>query len=114
MIAIRLGLRAGGFADGGAHPVVLAARFEAGKEPCPRAVPTFVCTVGLPCNDRLPRRLIVATDEHEGRIRTNLRENLVRFPSTRSDLGFTLADLVGRSLGALRRRDYAHEADRHR
>jgi hypothetical protein len=32
--------------EGGPQPVVLAARIEASKELCTRAVPTFTCTVG--------------------------------------------------------------------
>jgi hypothetical protein len=66
----------GGLADG-AQKVVLAAGIEAGEELCARAIPAFARTVGRSCNDRLPHLLVVATDQHDCRLRANLSKELM-------------------------------------
>jgi len=55
----------------GAHPVVLAAWIEGSEELCARAIPTFACLVGRLGSDRLARLVVIASDEHDVRIRTN-------------------------------------------
>ena len=93
---------------------MLAAGIEASEELCARAIPTFACTVGRSCNDRLPQLLVIATDQHDGRIRANLSEERMDRLLIRSDVRLTLADLVDRALGAFQLREYAREPDRHR
>jgi hypothetical protein len=98
-------VRAGGLAEGGAKPVVLAARVEARKELCARAIPTFGCAVGRSCNDRMSHLVVIATDQREGRIGAGLSEDRVNGLLIRSDVRLTLADLVDRTRGTFQRRE---------
>src|SRR5262249_4830593 len=91
----------GGLADGGAYPVVLAARVEASEEPRPRAVPTFTRVVGRPSNDRITQHLIIATDQRDGGIRASLSENRVSRLLICSHLRSPLAGLMDTALGTL-------------
>ena len=61
---------------------------------CARAVPARLA-VSRSCNDRLPHLLVIATDQHEGSIRANLREERMNRLLIRSDVrlvGAALAD----------------------
>ena len=65
---------------------MLAAGIEDTDELCARAIPTFACTVGRSCNDHLPHLLVIATDQHEGRIRANPSEERMDRLLIRSDV----------------------------
>jgi hypothetical protein len=86
---------------------VLTAGIENSEELCARAIPAFACTVGRLCNDRLPHLLVIATDQHDCRIRANLSEELVGALRIRSNVRLALADLVDCAFGASQCREYA-------
>ena len=67
-----LGLRASRLVERGAHPVVLAARFEGGEEVWHRAVPAIARLVGRSRGDDLPRLWVLAANQRDRRTRSSL------------------------------------------
>jgi hypothetical protein len=86
---IRLALRAGGLADSGAHPIVSGAGIEGGEELCERAIPAVSRAVGRGRGDHLPRLLVLAANQRDGRVRASLGEDLVDLVLIRPDVPST-------------------------
>ena len=69
LAAARLALRVGGLTDSLTYPVVSGTGIKGGKKLCERAIPAGFRLVGRRRCDHLPRLLVLAPNEHRGRMR---------------------------------------------
>ena len=77
LAAARLALRVGGLTDSLTYPVVSGTGIKGGKKLCERAIPAGFRLVGRRRCDHLPRLLVLAPNEHHGRMRASIGEDLV-------------------------------------
>jgi len=69
------------------------------------------CAVGRCRGDQLPRLFVLAANQHDGRMRAGIGEDLVGPVVTRSDVFFTHASGVDGALCAFQSGQQAHESD---
>src|SRR5271166_6644862 len=109
-----LGLPASRLVESGAHPVVLAARFEGGEEVWHRAVPAIARLLGRSRGDHLPRLWVLAANQRDRRTRSSLSKDRVGLLLIGPDVRLMFASHVHGGLGALYHRAPADQPDHHK
>jgi hypothetical protein len=109
---VTLAFRLGGPADSGAHPIMSATGVEGGEKLCERAIPAVSRAVGRGRGDHLPRLLVLAANQRDGRMRASFGQDPVGLVLIRSDVSSTHVNGVGPAPCAFQRREQAHESDR--
>jgi hypothetical protein len=100
-----------GFANSRTHPVVSGTGIKRGKKLCERAIPAGFRVIGRRRRDRLPRLLVLTANQHHGRMRASIGEDLVGPVLLRPDVPFALFSVAHSAPGALEHREQAQEAD---
>ena len=95
------------FAEGSAHPVVLAAGIKPGEELRARALPVFASTVGRSRCDRVSRVCVLARNQRERSVGSSASEHRMGSLLIRSDVSLVYVDGVADALDALQHREQA-------